>query len=526
MVLADEQRSLGDSYDEIPYESTPFADTHPGHLACLARLHGVNAVDPARCRMLELGCANGGNLIPLAARLPGSRFLGIELSAEQARDGAARVRELGLDNCEVRQGDLLAMRDEGERFDYIVAHGVWSWTPPVVRERILSLAAELLSENGILYVSYNSLPGWRMRGMLRDMLLDHVRDVSAPAARLAAAQQYLDFLEAALTDIDATNAHYLRYEIERIRTAHPSYLFHEYLESFNEPMLFRDFVQGAAGHGLDYVCDIELAMQFPAFLGEHVERLLAPIGDPLERWQQMDFLVNRNFHQSLLCRAAARPRREPDLDRLRGFAWFADIKPPRKLDLRRAKAQSFTMPNGDTHAVEHPLTKAALALLAEHYPGAVDHAELFAQARNLVRGQGGASFADAETELLSELFSLYATAVVGARPAAWAEQVDQDVYRVEPVARQCAALGDGHVPAAHHRNIGLDAFSRWLVARLDGGLTREGLLDALVTDLGEGGGLAGLLPPGTDAQSVRRQAERNLDRLLGVFRRQGVLAAE
>ncbi|MCC2113730.1 MAG: hypothetical protein KDJ16_16965, partial [Hyphomicrobiales bacterium] len=81
-------------------------------------------------------------------------------------------------------------------------------------------------------------------------------------------------------------------------------------------------------------------------------------------------------------------------------------------------------------------------------------------------------------------------------------------------------------PAAHHRNIGLDAFSRWLVARLDGGLTREGLLDALVTDLGEGGGLAGLLPPGTDAQSVRRQAERNLDRLLGVFRRQGVLAAE
>ena len=229
-----------DSYDRIPYESTPFADTHPGHLACLARLYGIPAIDPSHCRVLELGCASGGNLIPMAARLPGSRFLGIELSGEQARAGAERVAALGLENCEIRAGDLMDMQDTGERFDYIIAHGVYSWAPPAVRERILELAAGLLSERGIAYISYNSLPGWRMRGMLRDMLLYRVRGIDAPTERLAVARHYLDFLDSALGDIDASNAEYLRYEISRIRDAHPSYLFHEYLETYNEPVLFRE----------------------------------------------------------------------------------------------------------------------------------------------------------------------------------------------------------------------------------------------------------------------------------------------
>jgi SAM-dependent methyltransferase len=197
--------NIAESYDAIPYESTPLPDTHPGHLACLARLYGVEATPPTACRVLELGCASGGNLIPMAARLPGSRFLGIELSPLQAREGAARVAELGLTNCEIRQADLLDLQDEGLRFDYIVTHGVYSWSPPEVRARIMDLSSQLLGPRGIAYISYNSYPGWRMRGMLRDMLLHRVRDIQAPLERLHAAREYLDFLEAGLEELEAAS---------------------------------------------------------------------------------------------------------------------------------------------------------------------------------------------------------------------------------------------------------------------------------------------------------------------------------
>jgi tRNA G46 methylase TrmB len=74
---------MTDSYDEIPYQSIPFTDTHPENLAALGRLFGLDTPDPARARVLELGCASGGNLIPLAFHLPEGRFLGVELAARQ-----------------------------------------------------------------------------------------------------------------------------------------------------------------------------------------------------------------------------------------------------------------------------------------------------------------------------------------------------------------------------------------------------------------------------------------------------------
>ncbi|MES9907256.1 MAG: class I SAM-dependent methyltransferase [Candidatus Thiodiazotropha sp.] len=98
-----------------------------------------------KCNVLELGCACGGNLIPMAARLPDSYFLGIELSPEQAQEGLSRINELGLANCDIRQADILDLQDEGLRFDYIITHGVYSWSPPEVRERIIELSSRLLS---------------------------------------------------------------------------------------------------------------------------------------------------------------------------------------------------------------------------------------------------------------------------------------------------------------------------------------------------------------------------------------------
>lgn len=201
-----ERSATAADYDSLPYESTPFAETHPAHLAALGRLFGLDCAAPQRCRVLELGCASGGNLIPLAWHLRQSQFVGVDLSPAQVEAGRALSHELGLDNLQLHAADILDFEPAGGPFDYVIAHGLYSWVPQAVRERILKLCAGHLAPHGIAYISYNTLPGWRMRGMLRDMLLYHIGDERRPQQRLERAGELFDLLESGLSGLDAHSA--------------------------------------------------------------------------------------------------------------------------------------------------------------------------------------------------------------------------------------------------------------------------------------------------------------------------------
>ena len=94
------------SYDLIPYVSKAYSQSHPDRLAAIATLAGLRPVPVVSCRVLELGCAAGGNLIPMAVALPGSTFLGIDLSSKQIDEGKRLVAELGLKNIELTRKDI------------------------------------------------------------------------------------------------------------------------------------------------------------------------------------------------------------------------------------------------------------------------------------------------------------------------------------------------------------------------------------------------------------------------------------
>src|SRR5208282_2507215 len=94
------------SYEELPYPSLPYPQSHPDRLATVATLLGMRPPDITRCRVLKLGCASGGNLVPMALTLPGSRFVGLDRSALQIAQGRALVEQLGLRNIELEQRDL------------------------------------------------------------------------------------------------------------------------------------------------------------------------------------------------------------------------------------------------------------------------------------------------------------------------------------------------------------------------------------------------------------------------------------
>jgi len=161
------------SYDNVPYDSHPFPQSHPDRLATIATLFGMKPKSIENCRVLELACASGGNIIPLAQSLPKAHFVGIDLSKRQIEDGQKVVKSLGLKNIELKHVDLKDLDDSFGKFDYIVALGLYSWVQGDVQEKILEVAEKFLSPDGVAYISYNTYPGCHFRGMIRDMMLYH-----------------------------------------------------------------------------------------------------------------------------------------------------------------------------------------------------------------------------------------------------------------------------------------------------------------------------------------------------------------
>ena len=98
---------MGDSYDQVRYPGLPLAQTHPDRLATIAGLFGLRAASPAQCRVLEIGCGEGGNLIPMALTLPGSEFTGIDRAEQAVAQGRSVTAALGLSNVTLRHLDLM-----------------------------------------------------------------------------------------------------------------------------------------------------------------------------------------------------------------------------------------------------------------------------------------------------------------------------------------------------------------------------------------------------------------------------------
>jgi SAM-dependent methyltransferase len=176
------------SYDEIPFANDPYPASQPDQLATVATLFGLTPVRVDRCRVLELGCARGGNLIPLAVSLPGSRFVGIDSSSQQVAAARQVIEALSLGNIEVECLDILDVDARLGTFDYIICHGTYSWVPAAVRDKILEVCARNLAPEGLAYVSYNTYPGWHLRGLVRDLMCYHVRRTSRPQDRVAQAR--------------------------------------------------------------------------------------------------------------------------------------------------------------------------------------------------------------------------------------------------------------------------------------------------------------------------------------------------
>lgn len=168
------KRSESDPYDRVLYAGHALAQAHPDRLATIAKLFGVKPPEVSTCRVLELGCGDGLNLISVGLGLPEAECVGIDLAPIGIRRGQEILQRVGLKNVTLLQRSILDIDPDFGQFDFIIAHGVYSWVPSEVRDKLLRICKENLAESGVAYVSYNAYPGSHQREMVREMMRYHV----------------------------------------------------------------------------------------------------------------------------------------------------------------------------------------------------------------------------------------------------------------------------------------------------------------------------------------------------------------
>ncbi|MFT5433786.1 MAG: SAM-dependent methyltransferase, partial [Myxococcota bacterium] len=308
-------------YDEVPYPSRPQAETHPDRLATIGRLFGLPVAPPSQCRVIEIGCCDGGNLIPMAFRLPGSTFVGLDISPRSIKRGEQTARALGLKNLELVAADVQQADSGSAQADYIICHGMWSWVEPPVRDAVLRLIRRALAPGGVALLSYNVSPGWHMLRPMRDLMRFHARTLEGTPTEVVA--KALELVRLVADGTEETSPVYsagLHRALNVVGHFSPEYLFHDFLAPINEPFQFSDFAKVIHDGGLQYLGESGFGTMMHYGLEEALTSAVRSAATGLVEMQQyLDFARNTTFRYSLLCRADQPLRRELDEQSLNGL---------------------------------------------------------------------------------------------------------------------------------------------------------------------------------------------------------------
>ena len=296
-------------YSELGYKSMPFPYTTPATLEAYAALVGISAPNPKTARVLELGATYGGNIISQALFNPDATFVGIELSQEQVEKGNEVIANAGLTNVSLVQSDIASIGSEIGTFDYIIAHGVYSWVDDGVKDALLRLIDEHLAEDGIAYISYNTYPGWHTMDEVRQLMMFSNRDkaqfnhkekvLHGKTIGSIVGSQILKY-----DNLKERNSKFLG-ALRSVMQKDEYYVGHDHLEPNNDPVYFYQFNDHLGAHNLAYLCDADLTLSmvrsFDVDIADTLDKLA--LNDHVAQEQYLDFILDTTFRKSIICKA-------------------------------------------------------------------------------------------------------------------------------------------------------------------------------------------------------------------------------
>lgn len=377
------------SYDEMPYSNKFFPQTHPDRLATVATLFDMSPAPITKCRVLELGCGNGSNLIYQAVTLPGSEFVGIDLAAGHIDLAKKSAEELGVANVAFHQMDVTKMTaGEFGKFDYIIAHGLFSWVPDFVRESILDLYRKMLTPDGVGYISYNAYPGAHYREMPQEMKRFYTRKIESPMEKVKTSREFIKFLHKNASDQSVYKV-MLEHEVMRQEDLDPELIFHDDLAEVNKAYYFYEFADLLQKNELQFISEEKLSSISLQKFSPEAKRAINSIEDVIEREQYIDFLKGRVFRQTLICHKEVTLDRNISPSRMDEFFVDSYLKPESpKPETTTNKIENFTGIGGINIQIDHPLTKTVMVMLWNKPQGSQKFDATLEAARKTLENEG------------------------------------------------------------------------------------------------------------------------------------------
>ena len=298
-------------YKELGYKSYPFPFTTPAHLEAYGTLVGLKPPTAKTARVLELGATYGGNIISQAVHNPEATFIGIELSQDQVEKGNKIISDAKLDNVSLLQGDILNFDESLGNFDYIIAHGFYSWISDEMKDKLLDIISHHLADNGIAYVSYNTYPGWHTMEEVRQLMLFANRgyDELTHKEKVLRGKTVGSLVGAQILNYDnlkERNSKFLG-ALRSVMQKDDYYVGHDHLEPHNDPCYFYQFNDHLKAHNLSYVCDADLTLSMVRTYDESIADKLEKLApnSQADQEQYLDFMLDTTFRKSIICRESA-----------------------------------------------------------------------------------------------------------------------------------------------------------------------------------------------------------------------------
>ena len=298
-------------YKELGYKSYPFPFTTPAYLEAYGTLVGLNTPPAKTARVLELGATYGGNIISQAVHNPEATFVGIELSQDQVEKGNKIISDAKLDNVSLIQGDILNFDESLGTFDYIIAHGFYSWISDEMKDKLLDIISNHLADNGIAYVSYNTYPGWHTMEEVRQLMLfaNRGHDELTHKEKVLRGKTVGSLVGSQILNYDnlkERNSKFLG-ALRSVMQKDDYYVGHDHLEPHNDPCYFYQFNDHLKVHNLAYVCDADLTLSMVRTYDESIADKLEKLApnSQADQEQYLDFMLDTTFRKSIICKADA-----------------------------------------------------------------------------------------------------------------------------------------------------------------------------------------------------------------------------
>lgn len=301
-------RETGAGIDGAAYVNTFFREISPVWLSYVAALRGLRT-----CRLdrpftyMELGCGLGHSSIVNAGAFPAGRFHACDFNPSHIEAARAYAAAIGVDNIEFHESSFEALLDrELPSFDFIVLHGVYSWVDDRARHAVRAFIQRRLKAHGLVYVSYNCLPGWALEAPLRRLLLElaHGEAGSLPERAERALSKLRMMSAAGLAYFNVNIA--AQGAVNAYAKQPRDYLVHEFLTDSWTPFYSVDVSDEMRRIGLEYVGSATLADNHEALLLEsHAMSAIAALKTERERRLAQDFAMNRYFRRDVFARGTS-----------------------------------------------------------------------------------------------------------------------------------------------------------------------------------------------------------------------------